>query len=154
MYERATPFAMAWLFAASMMLGCRSDPPTKKSAMPPSIENVTWQLVEVGGKPAEPAPADEHAAHVRLDATSKRASGYSGVNAFQGSYQLAGTSLKFGPMAMTRRAGPEPLMQQESAFTRALTDTAAWRSAGDDQIELLDDASRRLAVLRNGDRRP
>ncbi len=144
--------AMAWLVAASVMFGCRSDPPAASRDM--SIENVTWLLVEVGGTPAQPAPADDEAAHVRLDSASKRASGYGGVNTFHGGYELAGASLKFGPAVMTRRAGPEPWMRQEAAFVRALGDTNSWRAMGDERIELLDGAGRPLAVLRTGDGRP
>jgi heat shock protein HslJ len=103
------------------------------------IENTTWQLTEIGGKPAEPVAADDRAAQFRLDPAEKRASGYSSVNQFSGGYELKGNSLKFGMLAMTRRAGPEPLMRQEYAFTRALEQTRSWRAAGDG-IELLDSA--------------
>ena len=112
------------------------------------IEDVTWQLDHVAGKPAELVPADARAPHFRLSASDKRAVGYSGINQFNGGYQLDGQSLKFGPMAMTRRAGPEPLMNQESAFTKALGNTASWRAAGEDRIELLDSAQTVLAGFR------
>jgi heat shock protein HslJ len=118
------------------------------------IEDITWQLVDVGGNEAVPAPAEDRAAYLRLNAKDKRATGYSGVNQFNGSYELNRKSLTFGPAAMTRRAGPEPLMKQEDAFTQAMINTSSWRAAGDDRIELLDAAGKPLASFKKaGDER-
>lgn len=120
-------------------LGCQGDvaggPPKAGAA---SIEDMTWQLDEVGGKRAQPVPADGKAAHLVLGSGEKRVSGYGGVNQFNGTYELNGQLLRFGPTAMTRRAGPEPLMTQEFNLTQALTNTRSWRSAGVKRIELLD----------------
>ncbi len=112
------------------------------------VEGILWQLDEVYGTRAEPTPADEPAAHFVLNPADHQASGYSGINHFSGPYELSGMSLRFRPLAMTRRAGPEPLMRQESAFTQALTDARSWRAIGDRQIELLDDSGERLATFR------
>ena len=100
-----------------------------------------WQLVELGGQPAEPVPEDGRAAKFRLNDADRRVTGYGGVNQLTGPYELNGKALKFGQLAMTRRAGPEPLMRQESALTRAMSQTASWRAAGPDEIELLDAAT-------------
>jgi heat shock protein HslJ len=110
------------------------------------IEHINWQLVEVGGRPAEPLPADSKPAHLRLNSADKRISGYSSINQFGGTYELRGNLLKLGPLAMTRRAGPASLMQQESAFTQAMQSTTSWRAAGND-IELLDASGKPLARL-------
>lgn len=139
--------SIAWLG-----LGCQ-QPSSQRDASPAkdkpmTLEDVSWHLAEVGGKPAEPVPADAPAPHLRLHAKDRRVTGYSGVNAFNGSYELNGQSLKFGPTAMTRRAGPEPLMKQEFAFTQAMEQTASWRDAGDGRIDLLDAAGKPLAQLR------
>jgi heat shock protein HslJ len=135
-------------------LDCQSnksrDDESSAQAKPASIEDTTWQLIEIGGKSAEPAPADARAANFRLNSSDKHVSGYSGVNQFKGGYQLDGYSLKFSPLAMTRRAGPEPLMKQESAFTEALTNAASWRVAGDNNIQLLDSTGKSLAKFRRG----
>jgi len=131
---------------AAMVLGCGSNSP--KAAAPPrptAIEGTVWQLVDVGGQPAEPVAAGERPASFRLDAADKRVSGYAGLNQLNGPYELNGSALKFGMPAMTRRAGPEPLMRQESAFSRAMEQTTSWRSAGLDEIELLDSGNKPLA---------
>ena len=135
-----TAFALA-----TVGLGCQSNSRNAAAPIGPAAVGITWRWVEVGGQPAEPVPADARAANFRLDAADKRVSGYSGLNQFNGPYELSGTALKVGMLAMTRRAGPEPLMRQESALTRAMEQTASWRSAGQDEIELLDAASKPLA---------
>jgi heat shock protein HslJ len=114
-------------------------------AGPKAVDGVFWQLVEVGGQPAEPVPEGDRAANFRLNDADHRVTGYGGVNRLTGPYELNGKALKFGTLAMTRRAGPEPLMRQESALSRAIEQTASWRGAGPDEIELLDSAGRPLA---------
>jgi heat shock protein HslJ len=132
-------------------LSCQND--ASKSggggpeARPFEIEDVTWQLTEIGGKPAEPVPADAQAPFLRLSTADRRASGYSSVNNFGGTYELSGASLRFSGLAMTRRAGPDNLMRQESVFSAALNNTVAWRAAGYDSIELLDVSGNVLARL-------
>lgn len=128
--------------AALTTIGCQSGSTSQPKPM--AIEGITWQLAEVSGKPAEPVPADAQVAYFRLDPAEKRVTGYSGINSMSGSYELSGRSLKFGPMIMTKRAGPEPLMKQEAAFTEALTRTRSWRAAAGG-IELLDATGASLA---------
>src|SRR5262249_50733667 len=109
-----------------------------------SIEDITWNLANVGGTPAAPVPTDGKAAHFRLNSKDKRYTGYSSVNNFNGPYELNGQSLKFRPAAMTRMMGIEPFNTQEQAFIDALNKTASWRvTAGG--IELLDSAGNSLA---------
>jgi heat shock protein HslJ len=133
-------------------VSCRNDASKTGGAgpVPVDIENVTWELADIGGKPAEPVTDDAPAANLRLSSEDRRAIGYSSVNQFSGSYELEGPSLRFKSLAMTRRAGPANLMQQESAFSAALNNTVAWRAAGYDSIELLDGSGNVLARLRRG----
>ena len=140
---------------ALAVAGCKSKstgtPALKPQAGVTMVEGVSWKLAEVNGRPVEPVAADDRAAHFKLDAAQKRAAGYSSINNFQGGYELDGSKLKFGNLAMTRRAGPEPLMNQESAFTKAMGQTASWRAAGADGIELLDINGNVLARFTRGD---
>lgn len=129
-----------------MMIGCQGDGVVPLPGEgPKSIEDVTWQLDEVAGKKAQPVPADGRAAHFVLGSADKRVSGYGGVNQFSGTYELDGKLLRFGPTAMTRRAGPEPLMTQEFNLTQAMTNTRSWRAAGLRRIELIDASGAALA---------
>jgi len=53
-------------------------------------------------------------------------SGSAGCNTFNGSYTVEGSNLSIGPLATTRRACPEPIMQQETAFLNALGATTVF----------------------------
>ena len=78
-----------------------------------------WTLVELEGKPVEIA-ADELAPSLVLDLEEARVTGSGGVNRLSGHFALSGDELRFGPLAMTRIAGPEKAMQREAAFLAAL----------------------------------
>ena len=78
-----------------------------------------WMLVELGGTPVEVEP-DERLPHLVLDLEEAHVSGSGGVNRFTGTFALSEVELRFGPLATTRMAGPEPAMQRERAFLDAL----------------------------------
>jgi heat shock protein HslJ len=80
-----------------------------------------------------------------------RVSGRSGVNTYSGTYTLGpGSSLTFGPMALTRMAGPEPAMRAENLFHRMLADTRSYRfDAG--RLVLLDDGGNERLIFSPSD---
>lgn len=49
-----------------------------------------------------------------------RVVGSAGCNNFQGSYEVDGSTLTFGPMAITRKMCPPAEMDQEAAFLQAM----------------------------------
>ncbi len=57
------------------------------------------------------------------------ASGRAGCNAYGGKYEVSGKTLKFGALASTLMACPSPsgVMEQESAFLKALSTAATYR---------------------------
>ncbi len=65
-------------------------------------------------------------------------SGNTAVNRYQGQAKIEGHSISFGPLAMTRRAGPPALMDQESKFTNALERVAGFRIAKTGLLYLVD----------------
>jgi heat shock protein HslJ len=131
-------------------LGCCCKSPPASAIGAPPIENLTWQLATVDSMPAAPGVADAPAASFLLDSSDKHVTGNTGLNDFNGGYELSGNALKFGPVAMTRKAGPERLMQQEAAFSLALTNTASWRYFGGNTIDLLDAGGVPLARFTRG----
>jgi heat shock protein HslJ len=137
-----------WLLTFTSM-GCQNESPvsggTPAQQDPMAIQDIDWQLSQVGGRPAETLPGDTTPISFRLNSAGKRVTGYSGLNRFNGAYEISTTTLKFGPQAMTRRAGPAHLMQQESAFSAALANTASWRAISQNEIELLDSTGQSLA---------
>lgn len=52
--------------------------------------------------------------------TADQVSGSSGCNTYNGAYTLDGTTVKIGPLASTRMACAQPVMDQEAAFLTAL----------------------------------
>lgn len=64
---------------------------------------------------------------LRLDATKRQASGFSGVNRFSGGYERTAEKFKFGALAATEMAGPPEQMAVEAAFHAALGKVSHWR---------------------------
>jgi heat shock protein HslJ len=89
-------------------------------------ERVEWRLVVLGNATVPALPGGRQPS-LRLDQAQKRVTGYAGCNNFFGSYELAGTSLKFGPLAATRRACPEPQSSVETKYLEALAKVRGWK---------------------------
>lgn len=85
------------------------------------VAGVDWQLIELNAKTA-PAGAGGRRVTLRFAADSARVGGFAGCNSFGGSYTIAGDSLRFGPLAMTRMACTDG-MQLESNLIAALQAT-------------------------------
>jgi 4a-hydroxytetrahydrobiopterin dehydratase len=65
-------------------------------------------------------PLDVHGAEVTLAIEDGAVAGKAPVNRFHGSMDGAGSEISVGPLAVTRRAGPPPLMDAEQRFLAAL----------------------------------
>ena len=65
---------------------------------------------------------------LRLVADGHKVQGSAGCNRMMGSYELSGSSLKFGPLATTRMACPS--MDAEQAYLGALSATTRYEIAG------------------------
>ncbi len=97
-----------------------------------------WTLVELDGMPVEIA-ADELAPSLVLDLEEARVAGSGGVNRLTGHFALSGDELRFGPLATTRMAGPENVMQREAAFLAALERVTSYALDGRTLTLLADD---------------
>jgi heat shock protein HslJ len=86
---------------------------------------VEWTLASLGGQPAV-LGAGGRPATLLLTDISSRASGFAGCNQFSGSYTLSGSSLSFGPLAMTRMACAQG-GELESRYTMALGQVTEWK---------------------------
>ncbi len=59
-------------------------------------------------------------------------SGFSGVNSFGAACRMTPDgSFRIGAMRMTKRAGPEPAMRAEGAFSTLLAQARSWQLRGD-----------------------
>jgi heat shock protein HslJ len=118
-------------------VGASAAPDTSAPAAPAApapavpaaaLEGTEWRLADIGGQPA-PAGADStrHPGFT-LIAEGRKVQGSAGCNRMNGTYQLDGQKLKFGPLATTRMACPD--MQTETAFLKALQATTRYEISG------------------------
>lgn len=106
------------------------------------LENTYWRLTRLGGAPVV-LPPDQREPHLVLHTEDHRAAGFSGCNRFTGEYRLEGDNLRFGRFASTRMACVGG-MEIEQAFLKALTETRAWKIAGE-HLELFGNAAEPIA---------
>lgn len=113
---------------------------------PPStapLVNTYWKLLELDGERVV-TPPGRRELYVILTTNESRVKGFAGCNAFTGTYEVRGDSLRFGPLASTRMACPD-YMEQETRFLRALEATVGYRIDGE-MLEILG-ASGSLAMF-------
>lgn len=125
----------------TLLAACADMQPAKTPG--PPLDGTYWKLTDAGGKIHKAMPGEPEA-HIRFDGEKKQASGYSSVNNFNGRYEVSGPTLRVGPLAATRRAGPPEAMEMELAFFIALDATRSYRISGQ-SLELLDAGGKALA---------
>lgn len=121
--------------------GC-SHAPGRADPRAAPLEGTRWVLAEVSGQRAVMG-LDEEPVTLQLDHAVGRATGYAGVNRFSGEYHLDEASLRFGPLATTRRAGPPEAETLEMSVLNALAAVSGWKITGA-SLELLDHHGSRL----------
>jgi heat shock protein HslJ len=130
---------LALAFVSVLLVGCAQNShraPVSTSPAPVTIQKITdlsgtrWTLIALEGEPIQPSSTGWAAPGIDFAANGQSVVGFSGVNRFGGRYTQDGAALEFGPLAMTRRAGPPDLMQTESRFTRILSGVTGWRQRG------------------------
>ena len=103
-----------------------TDPNLRATPTSDLLAGSRWEISRVGGAaivpPEEPLP-------IRFGHDG-RVSGSTGINEFTASYSVNATYLTFGPMALTRRAGPPELSAQEAAIVGALAGACTYRLEG------------------------
>ena len=100
------------------------------------LVGTNWRLVRLN---QVPIPLQEIPPFVRLDLDEEKrtVTGFSGCNRFFGSYELEGSSLRFGHVGATRMACPDSIIE-EQRFLTALTQTTSYQIRGN-TLELLED---------------
>lgn len=132
--------------------------PTAEPAAPPpevivELAGTRWIVAELNGAKVAPAVAGWSAQSLEFDADGRRATGHGGVNRFGGRYTQEGDKLSFGPLAMTRRAGPQAQMELESRYTAVLSSIVRWRQDGA-QVTLTNAAGDRTILLEPAPKTP
>ncbi len=101
----------------------------------PPLVGTHWTLAELEGVAVELGDG-ESAPHLVLDGESSRLSGSGGCNRLAGSYEVGDDGLRFGPIASTRMACSEAVMERETAFLAALGAVTGHRLDGSSLVLL------------------
>lgn len=117
------------------------DAPSPTDVVVSDLAGTTWVLQELGGATLVDV---EPTVTFGGDGT---VSGSAGCNTFNGTYELDGTALAFGPLATTKMACADPTMFVESAFLAALAGVTGWSVDGAGRLAL---EGPRPLVLRPG----
>ncbi len=133
-------FALARVAAAGGVSASAAQATAEPAAEGEAKLTGDWKLVKLGEEPT----AAGSMVTLSVDAEGK-VSGSTGVNRFAG--KLAAEKKLFGPLAMTRRAGPPEAMALEAAFTKAL-DEATRFTIKDGKLTLLAGDKPRLVFER------
>lgn len=122
------------ILAIGLLMGCTADGPASAPADPASgkpLVDTYWKLVSLEGVAAQPGMGARQS-HLMLRGEGNLLGAVGGVNQIGGTYTLNGATLKLIPGPMTRMAGPEPLMKQESKFVELMTRIDRYAIAGDE----------------------
>jgi heat shock protein HslJ len=132
---RSLALCRRWVVPATMLALAACTPPRVVGAgRAEPLEGTAWRLWELNGQPA--VEAGGAAPTLSFAADEPRASGNGGCNQFNGPYTRNGESLRFGPLASTRRACVDPAgNSQETAYLGALQSTTRY-SVYDDLLVL------------------
>jgi heat shock protein HslJ len=123
------PRRLFLLFAALAVAGLATSckmPAPDRPTMTWSLTGTVWKLVELNGQ----AVGSSKLPSLTLDAATGRVSGLAGVNRYSGTFKQQDAAISFGPLAVTKMAGPEKDMKIETEFLAALPRVTAWKLDG------------------------
>ena len=137
---------VSWL----AVLGCQTArspaPLTSSTSTPPEtfpLAGMVWLADEIDGQRV----VDGIASTIAFDGRSQ-AVGSTGCNRYVAPFHVAGSTLRLGDIAMTRRACPPAVMDQEHRFVVALGAIRTYHQEGE-ALWLLDEAGHvRLRLIR------
>ena len=113
--------AIVGLALAACLTGCRDGSPASRESKvvtgADALANTAWRLKSIGGTPV----LDSVEANIKFSKAVKVA-GKGSCNRFFGTVKIAGDTISFPQLGSTRMACPEPVMNQESKFLKALED--------------------------------
>lgn len=99
----------------------------------PGLQGTSWWVEDIAGKGVIDM------SHTTIEFTEDgRVAGDTGCNRYFGSYEIVGQTIEFGPLAGTRKACAESLMNQEMAFYQAMEKVSQWEIAETGLLHLRD----------------
>lgn len=129
-----------------LLVGVQPSPPAA-AGLP--LEGTHWDLTHLNGKAVELGEEAPKTPYLTLDAETVRAGGTGGCNQFSGGYELDGSKISFGLMAMTMMACPDGA-DVDAELTRALDSTESWAISGN-ALQLMDPGGSVVAVFEVGE---
>jgi len=117
---------LAVFAAAGLATSCRTPMRTDRPTLTWSLTGTVWKLVELNGE----AVGSSKLPSLLLDPATGRVSGMAGVNRYSGTFQQQDAAVSFGPLAVTKMAGPEKDMKVEADFLATLPHVTAWKADG------------------------
>jgi heat shock protein HslJ len=108
--------ALTTVAAIVAACGIANGPPAKTAVGYDVLQSQQWTVSSIGHA-TPPVAGTQMNLLFGADGT---VTGKAGCNSFQTSYKAHDGSLEFGPVATTKMACSEPIMQQEQAFLQAL----------------------------------
>jgi heat shock protein HslJ len=121
---------MLILFIAVLAISACSAQSTEQSTQEPSASLIgAWKLTSYGptGSPVPAVEDSEAGLTFNEDGT---VAGNSGCNGFGGNYTVEGDRVTFSEIVSTLMACDEPIMSQEEAVLKVMTDSAAYTVEG------------------------
>lgn len=96
-----------------------------------SLAGPEWTIFEIGGQPAMTG------VQATINFEDGRAFGAGSCNRYTGGFTSTGTSqIKFGPMASTMMACPQPMMDQEGRLLKTLEGVTSYSIGADGVLTL------------------
>ena len=127
---RAFPIIVLLTTLFALIPGCASAP---RSEAPAAAPVGGWTLVSMAGRPLPDPPAIGLRVPTLLISEAGEVSGVAGVNRFSGRTEFGPSGeelLRFGPLAVSRVAGPPEAMAFGRSYLAALADTRGFTTTG------------------------
>lgn len=124
-----------------------SDETSKSDVNIPStaeLLNTYWKLIEISGDPVV-TKQGQREKKLTLHVEENKVNGFGGCNSFFGTYTVDTGSLKFGPLAATRRFCADS-MDQENQFFKLLSVVTSYTINGQ-ELDLIDDQGKPVLKL-------
>jgi heat shock protein HslJ len=115
----------------------------------PESTGIDWSLGSITMDGTSVEVPDVVSATLRLEAG--QATGSGGCNEFFGDYQVDGSALSFGPLAVTQKLCADPQQEVEDAYLPALGMVAYQEIADDGSLHLLDADMQELLAFSRAD---
>jgi heat shock protein HslJ len=104
---------------ASVLAAAAADPGAAPRTAAATLEGSTWRMTHLRGQDEKTLAGLPNGVTIRFE--GGRLQGFGGCNQLAGSYSIDRDRVTLGPLAGTMMACPQPAMEVETAFKKALT---------------------------------